>query len=72
MSNVDKIRSAEEQIGELQDTLAAVQAGLEQAESIAVAADDAKRRADQLLNVTLGLVGLSILLIVLSRRKPSA
>lgn len=72
MSNVDKIRSAEEKVGELQDTLAAVQAGLERAENIAVAADDAKRRADQLLKVTLGLVALSILLIILSRRKPRA
>lgn len=72
MSDVDKIRSAEEKVGELQDTLAAVQVGLERAERIAVAAEDAKRRADQLLKVTLGLVGLSILLIILSRRKPRA
>jgi hypothetical protein len=53
-----------------EDALAAVQSGLEKAEQVATAAAETKAKADQLLKVALGLVGLSILLLVISRRHP--
>ena len=70
MTNVEKIQSAEEKVAEMQDALASLQVGLERAEAVAVAAEEAKQKSAQLLKVALGLIGLSILLIVLSRRKP--
>lgn len=72
MSNIEKIQAAEQQVADLQDALSAVQGGLERAETVAVAAEEAKRRAEQLTKLTLGLIGLALLLIVLSRRKPKA
>jgi hypothetical protein len=70
MTDVEKIQSAETKVAEMQDALAAVQSGLQKAEEIALAAEQIKERANQLLKVTLGLVGLSIVLIVVSRRRP--
>ena len=67
MADVEKIQSAETKVAEMQDALAAVQSGLQKAEEIAIAAEQTKARADQLLKVTLGLIGLSIVLIVVSR-----
>ncbi|MGI9643005.1 MAG: hypothetical protein ACR2N9_09500 [Acidimicrobiia bacterium] len=69
MVDVDKIRSAEESVAEMQDALADLQSGLQRAEEIAVAAEAAKARAEQALKVTLGLIGLSLLLLLLSRKK---
>jgi hypothetical protein len=71
MTSIDKIQSAEAKVADLQDALSAVQSGLERAEQIAVAAELAKTRSEQLIKVTLTLIGLSILLIVLSRRRPA-
>ena len=72
MTNLEKIQSAEEAVAGMQDVLASVQLGLERAEEVAIAAEEAKRRSEQVLKVTLGLIALSLLLIVLSRRKPRA
>lgn len=69
MSNIDKIQSAEAKVADLQDALSAVQAGLERAEQVAIAAEEAKNSSERLIKVALALVGLSILLIVLSRRR---
>jgi hypothetical protein len=55
---------------EMQEALAAVQSGLERAEQVAVAAEESRAKAEQLVKVTLGLIGLSILLLVISRRRP--
>jgi len=70
MADVEKIQDAEAKVAEMQDALAAVQSGLQKAEHIAAAAEQTKERADRVLKATLGLIGLSIVLIVLSRRKP--
>ena len=70
MTDVEKIQSAESKVAEMQEALAAVQSGLQRAEEIALAAEQTKERANQLLKVTLGLIGLSIVLVVVSRRRP--
>lgn len=69
MDSVDKIREAEANVAQLQDALAALQTGLERAEAVAVAAEEAKQRSDEVLKVTLGLIGISVVLIVLSLRR---
>jgi hypothetical protein len=70
MADVETIQSTEAKVAEMQDALAAVQSGLQKAEQIAIAAEETKAKADQILKVTLGLIGLSILLLVISRRRP--
>lgn len=70
MTDVERILAAEEKIAGMQDALAMVQSGLQKAEVIAITADQTKARANQLLKVTVGLIGISILLIVVSRRRP--
>ena len=69
MSTVDEIQDAEKQVADLQDTLGAMQHGLERAEEVAVAAEQARERSEMLVKVSLGLIVTSILLIVLSRRR---
>ena len=71
MTNIDKIQSAEAKVADLQDALAALQTGLERAEQVAVAAHEVKTRSEHLIKVTFALIGLSILLIILSRRRPA-
>jgi hypothetical protein len=70
MADVETIQSTEAKVAEMQDALAAVQSALQKAEQIAIAAEETKAKADQILKVTLGLIGLSILLLVISRRRP--
>jgi hypothetical protein len=70
MADVETIQSTEAKVAEMQDALAAVQSGLQKAEQIALAAEETKAKADEILKVTLGLIGLSILLLVISRRRP--
>ena len=70
MTNVEKIQTAEAKVAEMQDALAAMQSGLEKAEQIATAAEETKAKADRILQAALGLIGLSILLLVISRRRP--
>jgi len=70
MSDVEKIQAAEAQVQQMQDALESVQAGLARAEQLAVAAEDAKRRSEQTLKAVLVLIGLSIALLALSRRRP--
>ena len=53
----------------MQEALVAVQTGLERAETVAVAAEEAKEKSAQLLKVVVWLMGLSVLLLVLSRRE---
>lgn len=48
---------------------AGIQSGLERAEQVAVAAEEAKQRAEQSMKLTLALVGLSVVLIALSLRR---
>ena len=69
MSNIDKIQAAEAQVQQMQDALESVQAGLARAEQVAVAAEKAKQRSEQTLKVVFALIGISIVLLVLSRRQ---
>jgi hypothetical protein len=69
MTNVEKIQSAEAKVAEMQDALAEMQSGLEKAEQLATAAEETKAKADQMFKAALGLIGLSILLLVISRRR---
>ena len=69
MTSVDKIQDAEAKVAAVQDALAEIQSGLERAEQVAVAAEEAKARAEQSIKVTFALVGLSVLLIALSLRR---
>lgn len=72
MSGIEEIQAAEATLEKMQDALAAVQVGLERAEAVAVAAEEAKKRSEQLLKFALGFVGISILMTVTSRRKPKS
>ena len=69
MDGVDKIRAAEANVAQMQDALTALQTGLERAEAVAVAAEEAKQRSEQALRITFGLIGLSVLLIIVSFRR---
>ena len=69
MANVEKIQDAEAKVAAMQEALAGIQSGLERAEQVAIAAEEAKQRAEQSIKVTLALVGLSVLLIALSLRR---
>ena len=69
MADVEKIQAAEAKVADVQDALAAVQSGLQRAEQVAVAANEAKERAEQSIKITLALVGLSLVLIAISLRR---
>lgn len=69
MSGVDKIRNAEERVAEIQDVLATLQDGLQRAETVATAAEEARRRSEQLLKVAGILIALVIVLLAASARK---
>lgn len=69
MSGVEKIQDAEERVAEMQQALATLQEGLQRAEAVATAAEEARQRSEQLLKVTAGLIALAILLLVSSARK---
>jgi hypothetical protein len=70
MSDIEKIQAAEAQVQQMQEALESLQNGLARAEEVAVAADEAKRRSAQALKAVLVLIGLSIVLLALSRRRP--
>lgn len=67
MSNLEKIQTAEVQLGQVQDALSAVQQGLEHAESVAVVAEKAKVRTGQVFKVGLVLGLVALMLVVLLR-----
>lgn len=66
---IEKIRAAEANVAQMQDALTTLQAGLERAEAVATAADEAKQRSEQALKVTVVLIGLSVVLLLLSARR---
>ncbi len=72
MDTVGEIQDAGKQIAELQSALETMQQGLEMAESVAIAAEDARRRSKQIIKISVGLLIASILVIVLSRRPPAS
>ena len=69
MNSIDKIREAEENVAQMQDALASLQSGLERAETVAVAAEEARQRSELALKVTLGLIGISVVLMLISLRR---
>lgn len=71
MSDINRIQSAQAEVAELQDALATVQSGLQRAEEVAAAAAEVERRAERALKVALGLIGVSVVLLLLSRRRPT-
>ncbi len=72
MDSVDKIQEAEANVAQMQDALAALQSGLQRAEAVATAAEEARDRSEQTLKLTIGLIGLAIVLIVVSFRRHRA
>ncbi len=72
MDTVGEIQDAGKQIAELQRTLETMQQGLETAESVAIAAEDARRRSKQIIKISVGLLITSILAIVLTRRRTTS
>lgn len=69
MSNLEKIQTAETQVGQVQDALSVVQQGLERAESVAVVAEKAKDRTGRALKIGLALALVTLVLVLLSRRR---
>lgn len=69
MSGVDKIEDAQARVGDLQDALTALQVGLERAEAVAKAAEEAKQRAEKAVIVTAALVAVTIIIVVVGRRQ---
>lgn len=72
MDGVEKIQAAEANVAQMQEALSALQTGLERAESVALAAEEAKQRSEQTLKITVGLIGLSVVLLLLSLRRRRA
>ena len=69
MSDVEKIQAASAELAEMQEALATLQTGLEKAEDVALAAEKAKQRSEQLLVVALGTLGLAALLALISKAR---
>lgn len=69
MSGVDKIQDAEARVAEIQDALNILQSGLERAEAVATAAEEAKQRSEQGLRVAGALIVISLVLLVVSIRR---
>ena len=67
MPDVGQIQSAEVKIAGVQDALSKVQTGLQMAEEVAVATEQAKSRLKLVFKVVLGLVAISILAVAVSR-----
>lgn len=72
MSNLEKIQSAEMQLGQVQDALSMVQQGLEHAESVAVVAEKAKSTTRRVLKVGVLLGILALVLVVVAKRRSAA
>jgi hypothetical protein len=64
MTSSDKIHKAQDKVAGLQAQLDDVQRMLDKAESIAAAGEAAKQRAQQLLVVSVVLVGVGLLLLI--------
>ena len=67
--DVDKLRQAEKRVADLQEALSAVETGLQRMESAAVAAETMRTRSEKMMRLAVGLVGVSILLVLLSLRR---
>ena len=72
MASTDEIHDAQQQVATLQDRLDDVQRMLDKAERIAAAGEAAKKRAQQLLGVSIALVVVGILLLAWGGRKKQA
>lgn len=72
MDPVQRIQDAEAQVADLQRALGAIQTGLEKAEAIATAAEENRRRTELLIKIAAGLLAVSIVVTVVSRRNASS
>ncbi|MFW2383791.1 MAG: hypothetical protein ACN4GZ_18715 [Acidimicrobiales bacterium] len=72
MTSKDKINQAQDQVANLQSQLDDVQRVLDKAEQVAVAGEAAKKKAQQLLNVSLGLIAVGVILLIWGGRKKRA
>ena len=72
MTSTDKIHNAQQQVATLQDRLDDVQRMLDKAERIAAAGEAAKKRAQQLLGVSIALIVVGILLLIWGGRNKTA
>lgn len=69
MSNVEKIQDAEAAVERLQVALDSVQSGLQRAEDLAVAAEEAKARSEQALKAVAVVSVLSLLALAIALRR---
>jgi hypothetical protein len=71
MSSAATIHSAEANIDNVQTALSAVKAGLETAEAVAEAVDEARRSSHVLVKLTLVVAIVAIVALVVRRRRSS-
>lgn len=69
MTGTERIHDAQEQVAALQARLDDVQSILDKAERVAAAGERAKERAQQLLGVSIALVVIGVLLLIWGGRK---
>ena len=69
MNNVEKIQDAEAAVERLQVALDSVQSGLQRAEELAVAAEEAKARSEQALKAVAVVSVLSLLALAIALRR---
>ena len=71
MVDAESIQEAGARVAEPQEILAVVQSGLQRIEQVAVAAEQAEATAKRALKVTVAVVGVSVVLIGLTYRRPA-
>ena len=69
MSNLDKIRAAEDNVAKLQEQLDGVQRALQRTEKLVATAEAAKQQARRLMLVAGGVLAVGVLALVVSRRR---
>jgi hypothetical protein len=67
MRNVDRIRTAEDKVADVQRAIALVQAGLENAEAVAVVAERTGRRLRRTALVLASVLGIAVALYIARR-----
>lgn len=69
MTTVKRIQLAEDELAEIQRAIGTMQTGLQNIEAVAAAAETMWNRSARMMQITLGLVGASILVLFWSRRR---
>ncbi len=68
MRNVDRIRTAEDKVADVQRAIALVQVGLEGAEAVAVVAERSRRRLRKASLLVASVLGIAAVLYIARRR----